>query len=239
MKPFNWSLLDRDILAQCLNGLRSKVVDKKLRVEELHDIMSRYLKRRLPIRISKDVHKDTKSGYVYIGAWYHSDRDRRRQKAIEMVFSYSPNDTYITLSQYKWSRMCLLFADTMLHEIIHMRQFRARDFKWIDGYQSSAAKAKDRMEQNYYGDKDEIGAYAFNIACELYDRFGSDRRAINYYLDSNDYKRHKRTCFYKYMKAFGHNHNHRVIKTIKRKSKFYLPYAEFGKPYKTSEWLTE
>ena len=106
-----------------------------------------------------------------------------------MVFSYNPLDQVIKISKSRWTKMCRLFADTVLHEIIHTRQYRARNFKDIPGYESTAYYAKDRKEQEYYGDRDEMGAFSFNIACDMIDRFGNDRKVIQKYMDSMQAKK--------------------------------------------------
>ena len=40
-----------------------------------------------------------------------------------------------------------------------------------------------------------------------------------------------------YLETFDHDHRHRVIKKLKKKIMYYLPYTTLGKPYKTSDWL--
>jgi len=235
---FNWSALTRDMLYSLLNEVQSRVVGKKLTIEKFQKIVSQHLKGHLPIRVVCDRDPETESEYVFVGGWYFSDLDKKHRKPIQVVFSYHFFDEFIQVSRHKWQRICWLFADTMLHEIIHMRQFRARKFKSIPGYQSTASRGRDRRNQNYYGDKDEIGAYSFNIACELLDRFGSDFCQMKAYIDSDQYRRHKRTTFYKYMKSFDWNHNHPIIRKIKKKSLSYIPNAQIGKPFRTTDYLT-
>ncbi len=238
-KPFNWSLLTRHALYSMLNSIQSKVVDKKLSVDTLHKLMATHIKRHLPIKVRLDRDAKNDKGYVYVGGTYYSYIDSAdKSRYIEIIFSYNTDQKYFKLSRHRWLRLCSLFADTMLHEIIHARQYRSRAFKAIPGYQSTAYYARDRKEQEYYGDRDELGAFAFNIACELVDRFDDDFDAAAKYLDSNEYRRQKRTSFYKYMKAFDHNHNHPIIKKIKRKTISNLPNAVIGKPFKTPNYLT-
>ena len=239
-QPFNWSLLDRSNLYEMLNGIQSKVVGRSLLIEDLHKILATHIKRNLPIKVKLDRDSKNDKGYIYVGGAYYSGIDKEQDyRHIEIIFSYNPEQRRLKLSRHRWVRTCLLFADTVLHEVIHCRQYRSRNFKTIPGYQSTAYYARDRKEQNYYGDTDEIGAFAFNIACELIDRFGHDFDAASKYMDSNEYKRHKRTCFFKYMNAFDNNHNHWVIKKLKKKVISYLPNAlEIGKPFRTASYLT-
>lgn len=236
-KPFNWYSLDREILFDMLNGARNQIVGRELLVEELHKILTKQVKKHLPVRVKMQRDASHEPGLLYIGGGYYSDQDRKRKdKFIEVVFSYFMFDKHLTISAYRWSRVCEVFADTILHEIIHMRQYRTRKFKDLPGYESTALLAKTRRTQNYYGHPDEIGAYSFNIACELYEKFGDDRKAINKYLDSKNVYRTKRSTYLSYLKIFEANHP--VLKRLKKKVLFYLPYAEIGKPFKSSDYLT-
>ncbi len=238
-KPFNWGLLTRNALYSMLNSIQGKVVDKYLTVDDLHSLLSKHIKKHLPIKVRSERDPKHEKGYVYVGGTYYSDYDRKGYtRHIEVIFSYNDNQQRLKLSRHRWLRLCLLFADTVLHEVVHCRQYRSRNFKTLPGYESTAYYAKERKEQEYWGDTDEIGAHAFNIACELYDRFGEDFDAAAKYLDSNQYRRQSRTTFFKYMKTFGHDHNHKIIQRVKKKAIYYLPNAVIGKPFRTNTHLT-
>jgi len=234
---FDWSALDRHTLYSILNGARKYIVGKKLYIEEIHKILSKQVKEHLPIRTKLLRGADQEDGIIYIGGCYYGGEDEQnKDRFIEIVFCYFMWDQYLTISERRWKRMCEVFADTVLHEIIHMRQYRTRNFKVLPGYESTAYSAKLRKNQNYYGHPDEIGAYAFNIACEMHDRFGSNKKLIEKYMDSNHANRHRRSGYLRYLRTFGHDHP--VMKRLKRKVMFYLPYAEIGRPFKTSDYLT-
>lgn len=238
-KPFDWSKLDRNNLYCLLYSVRDQVVNKKLSSDRLQKILGSHIKKHIPIRVKGCKDLVTDSGYVYIGGAYYSEADRKgRSRPIEINFTYNMLDEFIKLSDYKFKRMCILFADTMLHEIIHMRQFRARSFKAVPIYASTAERARDRKEQEYYGDTDEMGAFSFNIACEMIDRFGNDPRSIRLYMDSTECRRHRRSQYYRYLKAFKWDTDHKIIKRLKKKVLLQLPNAELGKPFKTVDHLT-
>lgn len=237
-KPFNWSQLDRYNLNAMLNKAGASIVGKKLSIAEMHRILSTHIKSHLPIRVKYKEDPGQEPGLIYIGGTYYSDYDRTGKRQIEVVLSYCLFDEYLTISRARWQRLCSLFADTILHEVVHMRQYRTRKFKSIPGYESTAHLAKQRKDQEYYGDKDEMGAFSFNIACELVDKFGYKPNEIWNYLDSNACKRNKRSTYLRYLKAFDFNHDHKIIRKIKRKIMHQLPYACHGKPFKTSDYLT-
>jgi hypothetical protein len=238
-KPFNWSALDRNNLYSMLYGVGTQIIGKTLEITELHKILSKHIKQHLPVKIKYRRDMTQEPGLIYMGGAYYSDYDRQGYtRHIEIVLSYYFFEEHLTIKKKRWERFCSLFADTILHEVIHMRQYRTRNFKTIPGYESTAYLAKQRKDQEYYGDKDEIGAYSFNIACEMFDRFGTDIAAIHAYLDSNAVKRHKRSTYHRYMRTFDWNHNHKIIRTIKKKIIQQLPYAMYGKPFKTTDYLT-
>lgn len=237
-KPFNWSLLDRENLCTMLYELKPYIVGKSLTIKDLQKLLSDHIKWHLPIRVTLKRDASHDKGVVYIGGAYYAQYDVEDYRQIEIAFSYNTSSNRIKLSDTRWNRMCLLFADTILHEVIHMRQYRTRRFKDIPGYESTAYYARDRKEQEYYGHPDEMGAFSFNIACEIYDKFGDDFDAAKKYLDSNLAKRAKKSTYHKYLKVFDWNHNHPVIRSMKKKIIRNLPYAQIGKPFKTPDHLT-
>jgi hypothetical protein len=238
-KSFNWSLLDRNNLYSMLYSMGKDVVGKKIPILDLQKLLSTHIKSKLPVKVvRKQNDASQKPGQVYMGGTYYSYNDWTDRRQIEIVLSYHPNDTAIKVTEYRWARLCTLFADTILHEIIHMRQYRSREFKDIPGYESTAHYYKQRVDQEYFGHKDEMGAFAFNIACDMIDRFGKDKRAIQKYMDSMQAKKHKRTTYCKYLSTFDWDHKHPIVRQMKKKIIRNLDYAEAGKPFKTTNHLT-
>jgi hypothetical protein len=238
-QDFNWSQLDRNSLYSMLYSAGNDIVGRKMPVKTLHRRLSSHIKSRLPVMVRKwqyDQKQDR--GFPYIGGSYDSGLDRGgKQKFIEVVLSYNPLDTEARITKYRWTRLCSLFADTILHEIIHMRQYRSRDFKDIPGYESTAYYHRQRMNQEYYGHRDEMGAHSFNIACEMIDRFGYNPAAIRNYMDTLT-SRTKRGTFTKFLATFDWNHNHIKVRQMKKKVLKQLEYAAYGRPFKTTTHLT-
>jgi len=239
-QSFNWSLLDRSNLYSMLYSAGAAIVGKKMSIDDFHRYLSSHVKSNLPVNVvrrrnnRKQVH-----GFPYIGGFYDSIIDKKRKgRFIGLVVSYHPDDTAVKITEYRWAKMCSLFADTILHEIIHMRQYRSRNFKFIPGYESTAYYRKQRDDQEYFGHRDEMGAFSFNIACDMIDKFGYDPAAISKYMDSMQAKRHKTTTFSKFMATFDWNHKHIKVIQMKRKILKQLEYAAIGRPFKTNSYLT-
>ena len=238
-KAFNWSLLNRDNLYSMLYNLKPEIVDKRLPIAEITSIISKHIKSQLPLKVTSNRFKPVKPGEVWIGGAYHSYLDKAGNKRfIEVELAFPTSANTMKTSLYRWERMCHLFADTVLHEIIHTRQYRARNFKDIPGYESTAYYAKDRREQEYYGHRDEMGAHSFNLAQDMIDKFGLDTRAIKEYLDSPVPKRVRPNGWGRFMKAFEYDHTHPKVRQMKRKIMNQLEYAYQGKPFKTTNHLT-
>lgn len=238
-KGFNWSLLDRNNLYSMLYRAGSDIVGRKVPLNTLHRKLSSHIKANLPVSIKKQQYDPTQDrGFPYMGGTYDSILDKKGKKRfIEVVLSYHPKDTEVKITEYRWRRICSLFADTILHEVIHMRQYRSRNFKDIPGYCSTAELRKQRADQEYYGHRDEMGAHAFNIACELLDKFGNNPAAIRHFMDTIP-RRIKKSTYARFMKTFDYNHDHIKVRQMKQKVMKQLEYARYGKPFKTNTHLT-
>ena len=238
-QDFNWSQLDRHNLYSMLYCAGHDIVGQKMPVNLLHKRLSSHIKSCLPVTIKKwqyDAKQDR--GFPYMGGAYDSVLDKKgKKKFIEVVLSYHPSDKEAKITEYRWKRLCSLFADTILHEMVHMRQYRSRNFKDIPGYKSTAELRKQRVDQEYYGHRDEMGAFSFNIACEMIDKFGYDPVAIRYYMNNLN-SRTKKGTFTKFLATFDWDHAHIKVRQMKRKVMKQLEYAAIGRPFKTTTHLT-
>jgi hypothetical protein len=95
-----------------------------------------------------------------------------------------------------------------------------------------------RQEQSYYGCTDEIDAYSFNIACELLDKFKGNSDLATAYIGKTHRRGHlKSNSLRSYLKVFEYNHNHLIIKRLKKRVIRYMLHAAQGKPYRNKEWI--
>jgi len=237
-QKFDWFTLTRNNLFDVLYTAKDSIVNQKLTVSQIQSKLANTIRHYLPIRVKRVIDPKVVAGWIYVGGAYHSDDDQEGKKCIIVNFAYNKQDQFLTLSSRRFSRMCMGFADTVLHEIIHMRQYRRRNWKVIPDYPSTEKRSEKREEQSYLGCRDEIDAYAFNIACELMERFNNSDRKVVMYINDNLRVRHRRHNTYKmYLKAFNHDQRHPVIKRLKKKIVSYIPQAKTGKPYRNSEWI--
>ena len=235
---FNWSKLDRETIAGFVRSLAPEVVGVELTIAQFHSKLTNHLKKLAPLRFRKTANYKVRPNQVWIGGTYYSDWDQDKQKCIELLFVYPLFEEYICIGKNRYAGICNTIADTLLHELIHMRQYRRRKFKIIPEYASTAEKSERREEQSYLGCSDEIDAYGFNIACELIEKFKGDYDQIIGYLSENQKgKQRRHNSWRMYLKAFQHDHNHPIIQRLKRKIVRYLPQAYTGKPYRNKDWI--
>jgi hypothetical protein len=105
------------------------------------------------------------------------------------VFHFSEAD----VSRSHWGEFCIDFAQILGHEYVHMNQFRKRNFKWSRPYCSVTLNPTLKEKQEYYGDKDEIDAYAFTAAAEIILNKIIKNSARQLVESSNLYKTYVRT----------------------------------------------
>jgi hypothetical protein len=235
---FNWYTLDRETISSFILALAPELVNNNLTVSQFHLKLTNHLKKLAPIRFRKSANHKVQQNQVWVGGTYYSDWDQDKKKCIELMFVYPLFEDYISIGKKRFAGMCNTIADTLLHEIIHMRQYRRRKFKIIPDYASTAEKSERRAEQSYLGCSDEIDAYGFNIACELIDKFKGDQDLIIEYLSENQKSKQRRHNSWRmYLKAFQHDHNHPIIQRLKKKIVRYLPLAYTGKPYRNKDWI--
>jgi hypothetical protein len=236
---FDWSSLDRYTVAMLIESASKSFVNETLTTKEFSKKVKKVFDSfEIPVRVISTYSKKTNHDTAWVGGFYEACKDKKNGSAIAIRLQYHSPDATITIKNRNFKRLCLSIADTLMHEIIHLRQYRRRNFKYIPGYSSFAESKRKQLDQEYLGHMDEIDAYSFNIACQLYDRFGGDNKQIFYYLDSDLSDQRKRRDLLKmYLDSFDHDHRHPVIIQLKKRIVRYLPAAIEGKPYKTSEWL--
>lgn len=236
---YDWSQLDRSMLFGLVFELYDKVVGQPLPVQKFHDLVIRKIKRYMPIMSCKKTTSQVIKGWVYVGGAYYSDRDKQKLTSIELCLCYNPTDKIIKFTDRRFKRFCNGIADTILHEIIHMRQLRKRQFRHLPDFKSRVRKSKVRKEQEYLGNPDEIDAYSFNIACELDDKFaGQTDKIVKHIIYNRSCVPKSSSSFKMYLKAFEYQTHHTIIQRIKKRTIHYLPKARFGRPFRSCDWIS-
>lgn len=106
-------------------------------------------------------------GDINIAAYYDSYADEMCNISIEIVLITNLKEKAICFDQELHDTVVKRLADALAHELIHMKQARARDYIEIDREDCHVDDSHDEIR--YLSNPDEIDAYAYNIADELKD----------------------------------------------------------------------
>jgi hypothetical protein len=103
---------------------------------------------------------------------YMPEMDEEGMQPIEVEIAMPKGKSFYyfdeaDLSRNHWSELCIDLAGLLGHEFVHLQQFRRRNFNWCRAYKSNHKVITIKEAQEYYGDSDEIDAYAFTAAAEL------------------------------------------------------------------------
>lgn len=235
---FDWSIITRRAVYYSLFDAVSILGTEQVPVKLIQSTIRKTLKSLMPVSVTSCRKKMVQTNEIYVGGFYYSERDQDGLPPIEINLAYCPKQTHIDLIQDQLSKICTLMADVVLHEIIHLKQYRHRDFSDITCYISKAEDPEQRTQQEYLGDRDEVEAYAFNIACELWDRFGNNITRSTRWLDSDKWVSSPMSQMHQYMIVFDGDHNHPVIQKLKKHTRRYLTNYYIDKPFRTSKYLT-
>jgi len=236
---FDWSSINRYQLTEYMWSIHTKLINKEMSITHFHRVLGNHIKNRIPIKLKKWGDSQVDNNCIWIGGAYYSELDKEKQKSIELVLVYKSKADTIKITPRNFHRSCLSMTNTIMHELIHMRQYRRRKFKQLPSYNSTAEKTAQREEQTYLGCPDEIDAYGFNIACELLWKFKNNTNKVIEYLNEDQRgKRRNHNSWRMYLKAFNHDHEHPIIKRVKQKVVRYLPNAIYGKPYRNRDWIS-
>tara|TARA_B110000858_G_scaffold176938_1_gene211473 strand:- start:991 stop:1656 length:666 start_codon:yes stop_codon:yes gene_type:complete len=162
---------------------------------------------------------DLKEGELTIGAHYDPEKDEEEETAvfIRIVFSEDGPESF-TWSKNSKKYFLNKLKDTLKHELLHMKQYRDRDFHaGTDGYDDSD------MEHEYMSRPDEIEAYAMNIGDEFIRKVGKDgaidllRMAKKTAQFKNKLGQFLSPDLLAYFALFNWDTNHPVIKRLIKK----------------------
>jgi hypothetical protein len=171
---FDWSSINHHELTEYVYSLYPKIVNKEISVGHFHRVLGNHLKNHIPIKLKKWGDNKVDKNCVWVGGAYYSSLDKKNNKSIELVIVYKSKTDTMKITPNNFIRTCNTISNTVMHEIIHMRQYRRRKFKVLPAYNSTAEKTEQREEQSYLGCSDEIDAYGYNIASELLYKFKND-----------------------------------------------------------------
>lgn len=212
---------------------KSKIINKSLTIKSIADEMEKTLRRKYDIEITVNKSNRVPSGSIIVNAWYDDDNDQTGDDfPIGLEFLSSDPEVLITLNDEQWIKFSNEVADAIQHEYLHMSQYRNRDYVKSSKYRPNISKeVKDiYSSQIYFGNSDEIEAFALNIANQLLNTYRSKKNTIANLkrLDKSLFKASPNLMAY--FMAFNFDSRHPVIRKLMKK---ILLYIESQRPDKT------
>jgi hypothetical protein len=204
-------------LLERLFGLYERVYNQRLTGDEF----LKKIKAAVPFRECKITLVQSLNllpNQLPVAGLYDAELDEAGHKPIEMEISIHKIRKHLLFNENdigpeQWAEFCIDFACILGHEFIHMHQFRRRDFKMNRPYAASSLNAAKREQQCYYGDSDELDAYAWSAAANAVIEIKDSARRI------------ERTNLYKtYTRVFDKNDP--VVLKFVRKGNRYLKKLE-------------
>jgi len=120
------------------------------------------------------------------------------------------------LTENHWLMMSIDVASVIGHEYIHMKQARRRHFNECRSYKSNSKNLALREQQEYYGNSDEVDAYAYTLAVALINQIAFENRKKISITKTQMYKI--------YRHYFGKDSE--IVKRLIKKSKTYYRHLE-------------
>jgi len=151
------------------------------------------------ILVTTTRHSDVYLNQVVIGGQYDPDEDQANFASITVFVTYSPHQKEFLLKDINWKQVSINLVECIGHEMIHQQQYRNREYDIADGlFISNCIDDEKRREQEYLGNPDEIEAYGYSVASELF---------LKHKLSSITKDHVKKSQMFKvYVSTFGINH---------------------------------
>ncbi len=217
-KTFNWYAVCRTDLIDTVMFCKKILVGRSKSTNLFFDTIKYQMKKKYPILIRKKLSNDDN---IKIGGKFLVEQDRHNKKSIIVEF-FLPGSKHINISSEYLLNIAKCIADTVLHELIHMRQYRSSNYS-INFYPS-------------YFSTIEIQAYSFNIACELYDNI-LDKTKMFSLIEKNKIAEFSNTYNF-YLQLCNNNMQHTAMRKLKNQIKKYVPLVEKGFPFRSGKWLS-
>ena len=156
-----------------------------------------------------------------IGAEYDPDLDEQQKKQLIINFFINcPKIKPWLITKDIADRFSLELVEALVHEYQHQHQYRSRRYKMHkEHFVSEHEDLEMRSEQEYFGNPDEIDAYAANIAARLF----LQERILNTLLVEELWDTSS-LDLRNYIKTFGSDHS--IVQQLLIKIRINLQYLK-------------
>ena len=155
----------RDDIREVCRDLQPMVADQFFAVKDLINVLADFIAKRFSVNVMHSQAMEVDPGDINLAAYYDSTEDEFCKISIELVLITNARDTIVLVTDELFNTLVTRLADCLIHELVHMKQARARDF--VETAYEDRHRDNVDGEIDYLSNPDEIDAYAYNIADEL------------------------------------------------------------------------
>ena len=157
----------RNDVLPIMEELREVIVNRFIPIEEFVQDLGVFIGERFSITVKHVGSPQVDDNDVGFSSYYDGGLDENNEVPIEMYIITNPAQEVMIMDTETFDRMIRTVSDSLAHEMIHMYQYRTRDFWEPSPLMIPEDCTEEEENLLYLSDPDEICAYAHNIACEL------------------------------------------------------------------------
>lgn len=161
----------RKEILEIMEELKPAIVNRFLSVDEFVQDAGTFIGTRFNVDVKHAESAQVEHNDLELTGFYDGGLDEAGDTPIEIYLVTNPMQDVMIVGSENFKLICRKIANTLSHEVIHMKQFRARDFLEVEKleWKDFEDYDEDEDEENrwYLSSPDEIDAYAYNIANEL------------------------------------------------------------------------
>ncbi len=206
----------RKEVLEILDDLKPFVINQCMVVDELIQDLGVFLGTRFNIDVKHAEATQVDQNDIELNGYYDGGLDEAGDIPIEIYLVTNPMQDVMLIDEAGFDLISRKIADTLSHEVIHMQQYRARDFLEVETIEYNEFDDEEEENRWYLSSPDEINAYAYNIANELLDRH-SYPQVLEKLNKVKDISIDDSINLWAYVNAFSKDINHPVLKRLIKK----------------------
>lgn len=207
----------RKEVLEILEDIKPHIVNRFFSVDELVQDLGVFIGQRFNIDVKHAEASQVDQNDIELNGFYDGGLDEAGDVPIEIYLITNPMQDVMIIDDNQFEIISRKIADTLSHEVIHMSQFRARDFLEVERIEYTDIEEDSEEDERWYlSSPDEINAYAYNIANELLDK--NDLTVVMQKLNKiKDISIEDSVNLWAYVNAFEKNTSHPVLRRLIKK----------------------
>ena len=206
----------RKEVLEILDEIKPFITNKFMPVDEMIQDLGVFLGKRFNIDVKHAEATQVDQNDIDLNGFYDGGLDEAGDIPIEIYLVTNPMQDIIVFDEDQFDIIARRIADTLSHEVIHMQQYRARDFLEVETIEYTEFEDEEEENRWYLSSPDEINAYAYNIANELLDKHNYPQ-VLEKLNKVKDIGIEDSVNLWAYVQTFSKDVNHPVLRKLIKK----------------------